>query len=70
MAKCMLSIAGQTAKIACSSTQLCGGLEAGIEGAIHTLSELWQVKNEENDWGILLVDARNAFNKGNRMQML
>ena len=35
MAKCLLRVAGPEVKAACSTTQLAGGLEAGIEGAIH-----------------------------------
>ena len=38
MAKCLLKVAGPEAKTACDMTQLAGGLEAGIEGAIHTPS--------------------------------
>ena len=70
MAKCVLSVAGHEAKTVCGSQQLCCGLEAGIEGAVHTLSEKWTECNEEDDWGVLLVDARNAFNEGNRIKML
>ena len=70
MAKCVLSVAGHEAKTVCGSHQLCCGLEAGIEGAVHTLSEKWTECNEEDDWGVLLVDARNAFNEGNRIKML
>ena len=39
-AKCILSIAGPSAKGACGSDQLCAGLSAGIEGAIHGMSQL------------------------------
>ena len=70
MAKCVLAVGGESVKNACGSTQLCGGLEAAIEGAVHTLNEAWMEKEEEDDWGVLLVDARNAFNEGNRMRML
>ena len=37
MAKCLLKVAGLEAKTACGTTQLAGGLEAGIEGAIHAM---------------------------------
>ncbi|KAL7549341.1 hypothetical protein ACHAWF_012611, partial [Thalassiosira exigua] len=39
MAKCVLTVCGEDAKAACGSTQLCAGLEAGIEGAIHSVLE-------------------------------
>ena len=56
---------------ACGIDQLCGGLEAGMEGAMHHVRSLWdQNFDEEEDWGILLIDARNAFNEGNRKMML
>ena len=38
IAKCALKIVGEDAKGACGSTNLCAGLEAGIEGALHSVS--------------------------------
>ena len=53
------------------SDQLAGGVEAGIEGAIHAARLQWaQHSDEEEDWGFLLIDARNAFNEENRTAML
>ena len=40
MAKCLLKVAGPDAKAACGTTQLAGGLGAGIEGAIHAMRVL------------------------------
>ena len=37
IAKCALSVCGEDAKAACGSTQLCAGLEASIEGALHAV---------------------------------
>ena len=48
--------------------QLAGGLEAGIEGAIHSLSDLFN--SQENGVGLLLMDAKNAFNSLNRSTAL
>ena len=70
MAKCLLKVAGPEAKTACGTTQLVGGLEAGIEGAIHAMRVLWEENNKEEDWGLLLTDARNAFNEENRTAMI
>ena len=39
------------------------GHEAGAEAAIHAMHQIW---DEENTEGILLIDARNAFNSLNR----
>jgi hypothetical protein len=35
IAKCVLRVSGEDAKATCGSIQLCAGLEAGIEGAMH-----------------------------------
>ena len=37
IAKCALRVCGPDAKAACGSTNLCAGLEAGIEGALHSV---------------------------------
>ena len=42
MSKCLLKVAGPEAKSACGTTQLAGGLEAGIEGAIHVMRVLFE----------------------------
>ena len=70
MAKCLLKVAGPEAKTACGTTQLAAGLEAGVEGAIHAMRVLWEDHKKEEDWGFLLIDARNAFNEENRTAML
>ena len=31
---------------------------------------LWQKHVQEEDWGVLLIDARNMFNEENRIDML
>ena len=65
MAKCLLKVAGPEAKTACGTTQLAGGLEEGIEGDIHAMCVLWEEHKKEEDWGFLLIDARNALNEEN-----
>ena len=70
MAKCLLRVAGPEAKAACGTTNIAGGVEAGIEGAIHVMRVLREEHNQEEDWGFLLIDARNAFNEENRTAML
>ena len=70
MAKCLLKVAGTEAKTTCGTTQLAGGLETGIEGAIHVMRVLWEDYKKEEDWGFLLIDARNTFNEEKRTAML
>ena len=70
MAKCLLRVAGPEAKADCGTMQLAGGVEAGIEGAIHAMRVLWEEHQTEEDWGFLLIDARNALNEENRTAML
>ena len=38
MMKCALVVCGEDVKTACGSSQLCAGLETGIEGAIHAVA--------------------------------
>ena len=38
------SYAGQQCKLACGRSQLCAGLEAGIEGVVHDLRERIEAK--------------------------
>ena len=45
-------------------------MEAGIEGAIHAARLQWAQHSQEEDWGFLLIDARNAFIEENRTAML
>ena len=70
LAKCVLSVAKGEAQEACGIDQLCGGLQAGIEGAVHVMHSIWDAHKMEEDWGFLLIDARNAFNEINRTVML
>ena len=37
LAKCTLKVIGDDAKAACGNVNLCAGLEAGIEGALHAV---------------------------------
>ena len=70
MTKCLLRVAGPEAKAACGTTQLAGGVEAGIEGAIHAMRVLWEDHAQVEDWGFLLIEARNTFNEEIRTAML
>ena len=68
--KCVLKEAGAEATEACGSDQLCAGLKADIEGAVHAVRAMAAIRPDEEEWGFLLVDAANAFNAGNRTAIL
>ena len=70
LANCLLRVTGQEAKAACGTEKLAGGVETGIEGAIHSMNVLWEQHLQEEEWGFLLIDAWNAFNEENRTAML
>ena len=70
MVKRLLRVAGPDAKAACGTMILAGGVEAGIEGAINAMRVLWEEHQTEEDWGFLLIDARNEFNEEKRIDML
>ena len=50
--------------------KLCGGMKADIEGGIHSMPLLWQKNYQEEDCGLLLIDAQNLFNEENWKAML
>ncbi len=62
-------ITGADAKAECGADQLCAGVEAGIEAAIHAMNDLFN-DNVGSGWGVLLVDAANAFSALNRKAAL
>jgi len=70
IAKCVLHVAGKEASASCGVDQLCAGLQAGIDGAIHAMQHEWDIHHMEENWGFLLIDARNAFNELNCTAML
>ena len=69
LGKVMILITGVVVADVCGVDQLCSGLKAGLKGAVHGLCELYEKKSRDS-FGILLVDARNAFNSVNRATAL
>ena len=63
LSKCSLVVMEVEAKESCGMEQLCGGLEAGIEGDIHAVRLLWQQHYQKEDWVFFLIDMCNAFNE-------
>ena len=67
LGKAALVVVGPSVQAASGALQLCSGQVAGIEAAVHSMSSIFA--NEEVD-GVLLVDAKNAFNSLNRQSAL
>ena len=55
----------------CGVNRLCGGIRSGIKGTVHAMNDLsTQHHNAVPEWGVLLVDASNAFNSLNCSALL
>lgn len=71
ISKCMILATSSEVTEACGHSQLCSGLSSGIEGGIHAMNDIFQNKClPGSNWGMLLVDADNAFNSVNRQLAL
>ena len=69
-AKCVLKVTWPESIHTCKYDQICSGLKARIYGAVHGVKYIWDANSTEENWGFLLVDANNAFNKINQIGML
>ena len=58
----VLKVVGRDVEEACGHLQKCSGCPAGLEAAVHVMQEVFQ---DETTEGLLLVDAKNAFNNLN-----
>jgi hypothetical protein len=66
----LLTGAGHSATTTCGSDQLYACLRTGTNGAIHGVSTLYnELEDSDSDSGFLLIDANNAFNEVNRINM-
>ena len=61
--KAIMIVTGPEIQSAVGALQLCAGHPTGVEAAIHSMREF--LNHDDND-GILLIDADNAFNRVNR----
>ena len=69
-AKVFLRSLGDAPAELCGNKQLCCSTPAGVEGAIHAARILWNEKASNTNFGFLMLDADNAFNKLNRVKAL
>ena len=58
-----IKVPGPEATMACQDEQLCAGLKAGINGAVHGVQAIWGENLTTTDWWFLLVNAKNTFNE-------
>ena len=56
--------------MSCQDDQMCAGLKAGIDSAIHGVQDLWDENLITENWVFLLVDADTAFNKINQVGIM
>lgn len=71
LSKFVLEVSKEDVAEASQANQLCSGLRGGIEGGIHVMTTLFESNcNPDSNWGMLLVDAKNAFNMINRQHAL
>ena len=69
MAKTVLIAADPSIKLALEASQLCG-TKGGIEAAIHAVNGLWDKHALDPEFGVLLLDAENAFCTLSSIRML
>jgi uncharacterized protein YsxB (DUF464 family) len=59
VAKYVLTGAGHSTTTSCGSDQLCAGLRAGTDGAIHGVPTLYnELEDSKSGSGFLLIDAK------------
>ena len=68
--KCVLRVTGPEATSVCQDDQMCTGLKELIDGTVQEVQAIWYINLTTEDWGFLLVDAKNAFNKINQIGSL
>ena len=67
--KVMIDVTEDDVKVACNADQLCSGIKGGIESAVHAIRELFD-ENCHDGFGLLMMDAVNAFNSISRSATL
>jgi hypothetical protein len=69
--KALCCVTRDDAEAICGTDQLCAGVKMGTEAAFHAFHDLFESQSSlEPDWGLLTIDASNAFNSINRVALL
>jgi hypothetical protein len=55
ISKAILVVAGNGVTMTCKTDNPCGGLQGGIDGAIHASQAMWDSHHMEENWGVLLI---------------
>ena len=63
--KVMVEITEDDVKISCNSDQLCSGIKTGIEGAVHSICQLYD-EEADSGFGLFLSDEDKSFNSISR----
>ena len=61
----VLKVTGTEATMVCQEDQLCAGLKAGIDDAIHGVQHIWDDKSSTQECFLKPVDTNNALNEIN-----
>ena len=69
IAKIVLKVTGPEATMACQDDKLCAGIKAGIDGDIHKVQAIWDENSTTEESGVLLIDAKDAFNEIDRVRI-
>ena len=62
-AKCVLVVMGPEATSAYQDDQICGGTKAVIDVFVHGVQAIWNTKSTMEDWGFLIVDAKEQLHQ-------
>ncbi len=62
IAKCVIEVCGHKATQAAGNLNLCAGLPGGIEGAVHTVRETWNLSTVNQDEPL---NGKGAADEGN-----
>ena len=60
-----MKVTGRESTVECQDNQLCVGLKADIDSAVHGVKTIWEENSTMEDWGFLLLDVNNTSKEVN-----